>query len=316
MQITVDLVELEDLARQFERNTTELAGITLDLRRRLRTDLLAEVSAYGLPTRGLAYESERVGDALAAHVGELERFTLDLERVWAEARGLARDGRLAPGVSGTTSDLWWFRNASGSGESTESLAFAAATPEVAVAERPVEPAVATTGAPTAAPAGTIEAVISIASAEVGYVESGGGGGNTGNITKYWAELHPGFQGQPWCAAFVSWVFLHAGFRLPPMGQWYGFSYVPAAHAHFKGIGRLFPQPLPGDIFVFEKQSHTGIVTSGLDANGSFRTVEGNTSPGNAGSQTNGGGVYARVRHMSQVVGFCRPDYGSPAAAPG
>jgi hypothetical protein len=314
MQITVDLVELEDLARQFERNTTELAGITIDLRRRLSTDLFAQVAAYGLPTRGLAYESERIGEALAAHVGELERFTLDLERVWAEARGLARDGRLAPGVSGTASDLWWFRNASGGGDATESLAFAAATPQPAPGQGTVVAAAAVTGTSTGATADTIAAVINLASAEVGYVESGGAGGNTGNITKYWAELQPGFQGQPWCAAFVSWVFIHAGFPLPPMGQWYGFSYVPAAHAHFKGIGRFYPQPLPGDVFVFENQSHTGIVVSGLDAAGNFRTVEGNTSPGNSGSQTNGGGVYARARHMSQVMGFCRPDYASPAVA--
>ncbi len=310
MQITVDLVELEDLARRFERDTTELAGITMDLRRRLSTDLLARVSAYGLPTRGVAYESEGIADALAAHVGELERFTLDLERVWAEARGLARDGRLAPGVSGTTSDLWWFRNAASGGGSTESLAFAAAAPHGAMTDHTATVA-ATAGTSTAAP-DTIAAVINIASAEVGYVESGGAGGNTGNITKYWAELQPGFQGQPWCAAFVSWAFLHAGCPLPPMGQWYGFSYVPAAHAHFKGIGRFFPQPLPGDVFVFENQSHTGIVTSGLDAAGNFHTVEGNTSPGNYGSQTNGGGVYARVRHISQVMGFCRPDFASSA----
>ena len=165
--------------------------------------------------------------------------------------------------------------------------------------------------PTGGAAGGTHAltnVISVATAEVGYVETGGAGGNSGNITKYWAELDPGFQGQPWCAAFVSWVFIHARFPLPPMGQAFGFTWTPSAHDHYAGIGRFFPDPLPGDIFIWANQAHTGIVTSGVDGAGNFQTVEGNTSPGVSGSQTNGGGVYAKSRHVSQVIGFCRPDY--------
>jgi hypothetical protein len=306
MRIVVDLAELEALARQFERETTELAGITLDLRRRLSTDLLDRVAAYGLPTRQVIYEAQRVVEALAARVGELERFTLDLERVWAEAKGLARGGRLAPGISGRAPDLWWFRNAAssaGGGQGMEALAFAAAAEPLAAA--PVQ----TAGA-------AIATVISTATAEVGTVESGGTGGNSGNITKYWAELHPAFQGEPWCAAFVSWVFIHAGRPLPAMGQWYGFSYVPSAYEYFRGIGRLFDEPQPGDVLIYANQAHTGVVTSGLDAAGNFHTVEGNTSPGSAGSQTNGGGVYARVRHISQAEGFGRPDYDGPPQARG
>lgn len=310
MRIVVDLAELEALARLYERETTELAGITLDLRRRLSTDLLDRVAAYGLPTRHVVYEAQRVVEALTAHVGELERFTLDLERVWAEARGLARGGRLAPGVSGRLPDLWWFRNATSptgaGGPGPESLAFAAAA----------EPVVAATGyapAPTADAA--IAMVISTAAAEIGTVESAGPGGN-GNHTTYWEELHPSFQGQPWCAAFVSWVFIHADRPLPAMGQWYGFSYVPAAYEYFRGIGRLFDDPQPGDVFIYAKQAHTGVVTSGLDAAGNFHTIEGNTASGATGSQTNGGGVYARVRHISQAEGFGRPDYDAPPKARG
>jgi hypothetical protein len=306
----VDLAELEALARLYERETTELAGITLDLRRRLSTDLLDRVAAYGLPTRHVVYEAQRLVEALTAHVGELERFTLDLERVWGEAKGLAQEGRLAPGVSGRLPDLWWFRNAASpagaGGQGAESLAFAAAAGPVA-------------GATGAAPASTADAaiarVISTAAAEIGTVEWGGSG-NDGNWTKYWEELHIGYQGQPWCAGFVSWVFIHAGHPLPPMGQWYGFAYVPFAYEYFRGIGRLFDAPQPGDVFIYANQSHTGVVTSGLDAAGNFHTVEGNTSPGDGGSQTNGGGVYARVRHISQAEGFGRPDYDAPPHAGG
>src|SRR5688500_88991 len=112
MRILVDVAELEALARLYERNTTELAGITIDLRRRLSTDLLARVATYGIATDAVAYEGERIGDALAAHVGELEQFTMGLERVWAEASGLARDGQLVPGTRPARPDLWWFRTAS------------------------------------------------------------------------------------------------------------------------------------------------------------------------------------------------------------
>lgn len=106
-RIAVDVDELEALARHYERSAVELAGITLDLRQRLGSDLLDRVRAYGLPTRSADYGSERVCGALTAHVGELERSTLELERVWAEASGLARDGRLTS--TAATPNLWWFR---------------------------------------------------------------------------------------------------------------------------------------------------------------------------------------------------------------
>lgn len=155
MRILVDVAELEALARLYERNTTELAGITVDLRRRLSEDLLDRVAAYGIATDALAYEGQRIGDALAAHVGELEQFTMGLERVWAEASGLAREGHLVPGTSASVSDLWWFRGAAAvpGGTPAVSYAFAAAAPPPATAVAPIAPvsplaAVATANAVT------------------------------------------------------------------------------------------------------------------------------------------------------------------------
>ena len=87
VRIEVDFTELERVGRLYERDTTELAGITIDLRRRVSSDLLDAVAVDGLPT-GL---SERITEEVAAHVGELERFTLDLERLWAGAT-LTRSG--------------------------------------------------------------------------------------------------------------------------------------------------------------------------------------------------------------------------------
>lgn len=63
----------------------------------------------------------------------------------------------------------------------------------------------------------INAVINIALAEVGYLEkatnanlddkTANAGSN--NYTKYWRDIYPAYQGQPWCACFVTWVFVIA-----------------------------------------------------------------------------------------------------------
>lgn len=59
----------------------------------------------------------------------------------------------------------------------------------------------------------INAVINTATNEVGYLEKASNSnldsktGNAGynNYTKYWRDIYPGCQGQPWCAAFVTWI---------------------------------------------------------------------------------------------------------------
>lgn len=142
---------------------------------------------------------------------------------------------------------------------------------------------------------TIESVISTAQHEVGYVE--GGGNHDGNITKYWAELYPAGQGQPWCAAFVRWVDLHASAPdLPISNPYYCPSIVTYARQH--KLWLPVDQGSPGDLILFQWKKngvadHVGrVVTKG---NGVYATVEGNTSSGNTGSQNNGGGVYARNR---------------------
>lgn len=147
-------------------------------------------------------------------------------------------------------------------------------------------------------------VVAVARSQVGYVESGGAGGNSGNITKYWAELAPSLQGQPWCAAFVSWTFKHAGAPLPPTPWNFGFTYVGAMVDSARQHGWVIPRPVPGAIVCFGSE-HTEVCTSTADANGNFGTVGGNTSSGSGGSQVNGGGVYARTRNVNgSGIGPC------------
>ena len=61
-------------------------------------------------------------------------------------------------------------------------------------------------------------------------------------------------------------------------------------------------PRPGDIIIYNF-GHTGIVES---AGGSTITaIEGNTSAGEAGSQSNGGGVFRRKRSKTLVTAYIR-----------
>lgn len=162
----------------------------------------------------------------------------------------------------------------------------------------------------------IDKVISIAQAEVGYLEKSStsqldskkANAGYGNYTKYWRDIKPDWQGQAWCAAFVSWCFMQAfGLDMAKklLKHW-PYTYCPT-------LGNLFTRyanPKRGDIVIFYRGgtfAHTGIVTK-VDGD-LFYTVEGNAS-GAPGITPNGGGVVAKSYCNSQLPGtkFCRPDY--------
>ena len=60
-----------------------------------------------------------------------------------------------------------------------------------------------------------ERVVSTAAKETGYLEKASNArldektANAGsaNYTKYWRDVYPQYQGQPWCDCFVSWIFM-------------------------------------------------------------------------------------------------------------
>lgn len=153
--------------------------------------------------------------------------------------------------------------------------------------------------------GTVEALLEIAASQEGYVERGGPHGNDGNITKYWADTYPPFQGASWCADFVSWCFIMAGCPLPPIDHQFGFTFCPDLANMANQKGWVIGGPRPGAIVLFREGgtwAHTEICRSVADAAGNFWTTGGNTSSGNAGSQSNGGGVYRRLRNVSGIGG--------------
>ncbi|MGN0682215.1 MAG: CHAP domain-containing protein, partial [Oscillospiraceae bacterium] len=159
-------------------------------------------------------------------------------------------------------------------------------------------------------------VIEIAENEVGYLEKASNSNlydktaNAGsnNYTKYWAEIKPEYQGQPWCACFVTWCFVQAfgKDKATQLLKHYPYVYCPT----MSGLFKLYANPQRGDIVIFKNNgtfTHTGIVTS---VNGDyFTTVEGNTSGGSA-IIANGGGVCSKGYYNSNLPGtkFCRPEY--------
>lgn len=152
-------------------------------------------------------------------------------------------------------------------------------------------------------------ILAVAAKEIGTVEK------PGNFTKYGAAY--GMDGVYWCMIFVWWCFQQAAPALfygggkcascSQLMQW--------AQQQGKWITKGYQ---PGDILIYDfpgnsvKTDHCGICES---VSGQYITaIEGNTSNGNGGSQSNGDGVYRRKRKLSLVRGAYRPDYGPDYAA--
>lgn len=162
----------------------------------------------------------------------------------------------------------------------------------------------------------IDKLIQIAKNEVGYLEKASNSqldsktANAGenNYTKYWRDIKPDYQGQPWCAAFVSWCMMKA-FGLDTakklLKHW-PYVYCPTMADLFT----LNANPKIGDIVIFYRNgefTHTGIV---IKVSGDqFWTVEGNTSGGST-IIANGGGVCQKSYYNSNLPGtkFCTPNY--------
>lgn len=162
----------------------------------------------------------------------------------------------------------------------------------------------------------INAVIKVAQNEIGYLEKKSNAqldsktANAGynNYTKYWRDIKPSYQTEPWCAIFISWIFMKAfGLAMAKklLKHW-PYVYCPAMKDYFK----LNANPKVGDIVIFYRSGefkHTGLVTK--VKGDQFWTIEGNTS-GASGIVANGGGVCAKSYYNSKLPGtkFCTPNY--------
>lgn len=155
---------------------------------------------------------------------------------------------------------------------------------------------------------TAEQFIDAALAEVGTVEHSDAA-HSGNVVRYWDDIgHPAYQGLSWCGAFVMAVAKKVGLTIPVVIS------TATGAAIFQADHRWYPTGQPGDLVFFAWNNdghidHIGIVVT-ANPDGSYITVEGNTSAGQAGSQRNGGMVAKRTRKAS-IVGFGRPQFTDP-----
>lgn len=178
----------------------------------------------------------------------------------------------------------------------------------------------------------IERVISIARAEIGYLEKASNAqldsktANAGdkNWTKYARDLdalkvyNGPKNGYAWCDMFVDWCLIKAfGLEtaLKMTGQklgGYGAGCTESVN-YYKAIGRFYKyEPRPGDQIFFTQNNgqsfyHTGLVERVWD--GKVFTIEGNTSSA-AGVVENGGAVRDKSYSLSynRIGGYGRPNY--------
>ena len=163
---------------------------------------------------------------------------------------------------------------------------------------------------------SLSKVIEIARLELGVTEQPPGS----NRVKYWDIFGPEWQGQPWCVAFLAWVYDKAGERMAFFGggrtascstllRWY----------REQGLTVPVEQVKVGDIVILnfhgkQEPEHCGLVEKvahGDDGRvqATF-TIEGNTTPSGDeyGPEANGGCVAFKTRYPRQIVAVCRPQY--------
>lgn len=149
-------------------------------------------------------------------------------------------------------------------------------------------------------------ILSYARNEIGVVETRANQGK--GISKYWSAVdYSNGYGNPWCAAFVSWIIQQSAIlpeeHRPTTASAFGIekwakSKISQGHSFVRLIRR--PREVQsGDLVVFS-WSHVGIAASNSEGSG-FRTIEGNTTiPGRAQQ-----GVAEKSRKLSSVRSVVR-----------
>jgi hypothetical protein len=126
----------------------------------------------------------------------------------------------------------------------------------------------------------------------------------------------GYDSGPWSGAFIDVVAREASVNIP------SFVYSAAGLAECIRTGAISRAPKPGDVVLFNFSSnvgpaaaafgmpHCGIVTDVQEftKTGRFITIEGNTE--GVSTFTKKDGVHQKIRHVTDVLIFCRPAFSS------
>lgn len=157
-----------------------------------------------------------------------------------------------------------------------------------------------------------ERALRVATREVGVTEQPANSNSGPRVSEY--QRVTGAYRLPWCASFVAWSYAQVGVWLDGFNTAYVQSYVDAARGNrVVAPGGVRAKVVakgdvgPGDLACFDwgrdrHADHIGIVTTRVKADGSFATVEANTSDSDF---SNGGAVLRRVRNATQVLCFVR-----------
>ncbi len=145
-----------------------------------------------------------------------------------------------------------------------------------------------------------------------FTANAGSGNYTCFARDYKRDTGLNLQAQPWCAMFVSEIFVQV-FGLEIAKKLLGgalYHYCPTGVEQFKKAGRWSTVPEPGAVIFFTNGArayHTGIVVEVSAFR--IKTVEGNTS-GASGVIENGGGVCEKSysRTYGKILGYGLPDW--------
>nr|DAS76585.1 MAG TPA: hypothetical protein [Caudoviricetes sp.] len=172
--------------------------------------------------------------------------------------------------------------------------------------------------------GTVEKMLEVAKAEVGYLEKASNAyldsktANAGynNYTKYNRDC--GFGNGPswyWCNSYISWVAMKAGVSTSIIPKTASCAYTKQ---FFQARGKFNLRtsgykPVKGDLVLFSTSGypygtgHIALVRA-VDANYVY-TYEGNTSSGSS-VVPNGGAVCEKYYRLSNtnIYGYCHPAY--------
>ena len=153
-------------------------------------------------------------------------------------------------------------------------------------------------------------VVKTAQGQIGITENPANSNTVIFNTDYYGSVVSG-DDYAWCCVFVWWCFNKSG----NAEAFYGGGKVAgcsAVHTWAQNNGRIITgsEAQYGDLVLFGADEHIEIVVAN-NGDGTYTTIGGNTTSGNGGSQSNGGGVFMRTRYTSgsfPITLFIRPQY--------
>lgn len=158
----------------------------------------------------------------------------------------------------------------------------------------------------------VKNVIEVARGELSVTELPPNSNKVKYNTEYygWEVSGPDYK---WCVVGLWWVFQHAG-----EGQaFFGGAKTASCgilRNWYKAQGQTVPKTdgIAGDLAFCNFHGgplpeHVELIVA-RKSYGWYQTIGFNTSPGEEGSQDNGGCVALKTRHISQIVEVCRPNY--------